>query len=211
MDFRAYLALGDSISIDDYTGVPGGGAAKQFARLIGAESFQDLTEDGCTTSRVICAIARVQTKPDIVTLTAGGNDLLASCLLRGEAESTGTCQNITDEIALSLEAIARLLEQYSCPVIVSTIYDPSDGDDAILGAMGIPADFRATYNAVNESIRQMASEHGFLVSDLEQLFRGHGSDSSDPWITLQIEPNYAGATAIARYWHELLARHVGIK
>ena len=31
-----YLALGDSISIDDYTEVAGGGAASQFARLIGA-------------------------------------------------------------------------------------------------------------------------------------------------------------------------------
>ena len=27
-----YVALGDSISIDDYTGVPGGGAASQLAR-----------------------------------------------------------------------------------------------------------------------------------------------------------------------------------
>ena len=29
---RIYLALGDSISIDDYTGVPGGGAPSQLAR-----------------------------------------------------------------------------------------------------------------------------------------------------------------------------------
>src|ERR687891_194977 len=38
-----YLALGDSISIDDYTEVAGGGAASQFAGLIGAREVQDLT------------------------------------------------------------------------------------------------------------------------------------------------------------------------
>ena len=33
-----YLALGDSISIDDYTGVHGGGAPSQLARKLGLES-----------------------------------------------------------------------------------------------------------------------------------------------------------------------------
>ena len=41
-----YLALGDSISIDDYTGQAGGGAASQFARLIGATRFENLTMNG---------------------------------------------------------------------------------------------------------------------------------------------------------------------
>jgi hypothetical protein len=43
-----YLALGDSISIDDYTGVRGGGAASQLARKLGLE-LVDLTLDGNTT------------------------------------------------------------------------------------------------------------------------------------------------------------------
>jgi hypothetical protein len=43
-----YLALGDSISIDDYTGVRGGGAASQLARKLGLELI-DLTRDGNTT------------------------------------------------------------------------------------------------------------------------------------------------------------------
>ena len=48
-----YLALGDSISIDDYTGQTGGGAASQFARLTGALRVADLTRDGCTTAGVL--------------------------------------------------------------------------------------------------------------------------------------------------------------
>ena len=48
-----YLALGDSISIDDYTGVAGGGAASQFAKFIRADPFQNLTRDGNTTDGVM--------------------------------------------------------------------------------------------------------------------------------------------------------------
>lgn len=32
---RVYLALGHSMSIDDYTGVAGGGAVSQFFRTLG--------------------------------------------------------------------------------------------------------------------------------------------------------------------------------
>ena len=45
-----YLALGDSMSIDDYTGVRGGGAASQLAKLIRASEFIDLTRDGQITA-----------------------------------------------------------------------------------------------------------------------------------------------------------------
>jgi hypothetical protein len=43
-----------------------------------------------------------------------------------------------------------------------------------------------------------------MLSDLQALFRGHGIVSTEPWIVMQIEPNYAGATAIARQWRELI-------
>ena len=72
-----YLALGDSISIDDYTGVPGGGAASQVARKLGLD-LVDLTRDGNTTQGVLSDLARAPTSADVVTLTAGGNDLLAA-------------------------------------------------------------------------------------------------------------------------------------
>jgi hypothetical protein len=74
-----YLALGDSISIDDYTGVPLGGAASQFVRLVGATEFQNLTQDGCITDGVLEILTDLTTSPDVVTLTAGGNDFLLAC------------------------------------------------------------------------------------------------------------------------------------
>src|SRR6478672_1456416 len=51
VSMRVYLALGDSISIDDYTGVHGGGAVSQLAHRLGAE-LVDRTRDGNTTHGV---------------------------------------------------------------------------------------------------------------------------------------------------------------
>ncbi len=76
-----YLAVGDSMSIDDYTGVDGGGAASQLARKLRIE-LVDLTVDGNTTQGVLADLARAPAGADVVTLTAGGNDLLGGDLPR---------------------------------------------------------------------------------------------------------------------------------
>src|SRR5919202_1857927 len=124
---RLYLALGDSISIDDYTGVRGGGAPAQLARRLGAD-LVDLTRDGNTTQGVLADLVRAPDAADVVTLTAG----------------------------------------------------------------------------LNDGIRTLAAEQGFLLADLERLFHGHGVASDEPWFVQVIEPNLAGATAIADHWYELL-------
>jgi hypothetical protein len=59
-------------------------------------------------------------------------------------------------------------------------------------------------NAANGGIRRLARERGFLLADLERLFHGHGVASNEPWFVNIIEPNFAGATAIAEHWYELL-------
>ena len=189
-----YVALGDSISIDDYTGVAGGGAASQLARRLGAH-FVDLTRDGNTTHGVLADLARAPAAADLVTLTAGGNDLLSGELPRG--------------ILRRLEQIAERIEPLDARVIANTVYDPSDGDNEVgrreLRLSRLAAlELRRRLNALNRGIRQVAAEHGFLLADLERLFHGHGIASADPWFVQVIEPNLAGATAIAAHWHELL-------
>jgi lysophospholipase L1-like esterase len=91
MAMGIYVALGDSISIDDYTGVRGGGAASQFARML-ALDLVDLTRDGNTTHGVLSDLARVPARADVVTLTDGGNDLLGGdfprAILRGLIRSS---------------------------------------------------------------------------------------------------------------------------
>jgi lysophospholipase L1-like esterase len=190
-----YVALGDSISIDDYTGVAGGGAASQLARRLGAD-LVDLTRDGNTTEGVLADLARVPPAADIVTLTAGGNDLLVGDLPHG--------------ILRRLEQIADGIERLGARVIVNTVYDPSDGDNEVgrreLGLSRLAAlELRRRLNALNRGIGKLAAQRGFLLADLEDLFHGHGVASSEPWLVHVIEPNLAGATAIADHWYELLA------
>jgi lysophospholipase L1-like esterase len=191
-----YLALGDSISIDEYTGVRGGGAASQLARKLGLE-LVDLTQDGNTTPGVLADLARAPAAADVVTLTAGGNDLLGGDLPRA--------------ILRRLHQIAERIEPLGARVVVNTIYDPSDGDNDVgrreLGLSRLATiELRRRLNAVNGGIRKLARAHDFLLADLERLFHGHGVASNEPWFVQVIEPNLAGATAIAEHWYGLLNR-----
>ncbi len=199
-----YLALGDSISIDTYTGKADGGAASQFARLVGA-THQNLTRDGRTTAGVLEAWGEITLKPDVVTLTAGGNDFLhgAWAALNGQGD-----WNAVSALPLAnLDQIASRLAAFGCLVILNTVYDPTDGDNARLSSFGmapaIAGQARTAFDAINNGIRDLAKQHGFLLCDLETLFHGHTEAAAEPWIVSHIEPNLAGATAIANEWHTL--------
>ena len=65
-------------------------------------------------------------------------------------------------------------------------------------------ELRRRLNALNRGIGGLAADRGFLLADLERLFHGHGVTSREPWLVYVIEPNLAGATAIAEHWYELL-------
>ena len=189
-----YLALGDSISIDDYTGVRGGGAPSQLARKLGV-ALVDLTCDGNTTQGLLADLAGAPAAADFATLTAGGNDLLLGDLPRA--------------ILRRLHQIAQRIQPLGARVVLNTIYDPSDGDNDVgrreLGLSRLARiELRRRLNAVNHGIAKLAREHGFVVADLERLFHGHGVGSNEPWFVQVIEPNLAGATAIAEHWYELL-------
>ncbi len=190
-----YVALGDSISIDDYTGVRGGGAPSQLARKLGV-GLLDLTRDGNTTQGVLADLVRAPAAAALVTLTAGGNDLLGGDLAR--------------PILHRLYQIAERIRPLGARVVINTIYDPSDGDNQLarheLGLSRLATiELRRRLNAINRGVATLASEHRFLLADLERLFHGHGVASTEPWFVQVIEPNLAGATAIADHWYELLA------
>jgi lysophospholipase L1-like esterase len=190
-----YLALGDSISIDDYTGVSGGGAPSQLARKLRLDLI-DLTRDGNTTDGVLADLLAAPATADVLTLTAGGNDLLGGDPPRA--------------ILRRLHQIAERIQPLSLRVVVNTIYDPSDGDNEIgrreLGLSRLATiELRRRLNTLNEGIRKLAHAYGFLLADLERVFHGHGVASDESWFVQVIEPNFAGATAIADHWYELLA------
>jgi lysophospholipase L1-like esterase len=144
---------------------------------------------------VLADLVRAPDRADLVTLTAGGNDLL--------------CGDLPRAILGRLHQIAKRIDALGARVIVNTVYDPSDGDDSVgrreLGLSRLATiALRRRLNAVNRGIATLAQEHGFLVADLERLFHGHGLSSDESWFVQVIEPNLAGATAIAEHWYELL-------
>lgn len=212
-----YHALGDSTSIDKYTNKVGGGAASQLARLLGATAFHNATEDGATTDGVLKALegpeyARAVPYYDVITLTIGGNDLLAPAVLGRPPAGEAGWRLHAHRIAARLETIVEHLLRLSAPggtIVFNTVYDPTDGDDARLIEMGLPVEARAGLEAYNAALgaRIMTMDpqgRRFLLCGAHVLFKGRGYWSQDPWLTLMIEPNLAGATALAEAWHRLI-------
>jgi hypothetical protein len=153
----------------------------------------NLPESG--TPKLIDVRADAALRPRTGFLNPTGNDLLGGALPRA--------------ILGRLHQIAQRIQPLGARVVVNTVYDPSDGDNDVgrheLGLSRLATiDLRRRLNAVNGGIGKLAVEHGFLLADLERLFHGHGVASNEPWFVQVIEPNLAGATAIAEHWHELL-------
>lgn len=180
---KKYLALGDSMSIDDYTGVPGGGAVNQFHRWLGEGwTLEDLTVDGC----VMSGVPR-SGQGDLITLTIGGNDLLWNTeqyLREGLGEFAAE--------HLSLLQSLRAANPESL-LIVGDIYAP----DAPLSELE-----SAALGQANAMIRANCQAVGATLAEIHATFRGREPD----YLCLAIEPTHAGATAIANLFREVYPR-----
>jgi lysophospholipase L1-like esterase len=211
-----YLALGDSISIDRYpaaeTGIDRLGAASLFFRnndrvwpefrgrdlvaLRPGITITSLTEDGATSADVLeSQLPRVRGRADVITLTAGGNDLLASLGSRWSP------------VAAILERIGRIVE--ALPeglLIIGTVYDPSDGTKVLDGQR---LESEAVWlDQLNEGIRALAGER-IRIADIHRHFLGHGVTAAAEerwyWSESIIEPSARGASEVRRLWLEALA------
>jgi lysophospholipase L1-like esterase len=229
-----YAALGDSMSIDDYAGGPGRGAASLLWRNrdhdFPAWAGRDLTthdptahlallaSDGATSTTVVREqlgrLRRLGIPPTVATVTMGGNDLL---LAYGDTtaarQAIGT---VVDNGRLVLAGLRALMGPQA-PIVVATVYDPSDGSgDA--DRLGLPAWPQALdlLAELNRSLGALAAEHGALVADVHARFLGHGLAAGDPaqpaarpphrglWYCGLIEPNAWGASEIrAAFWDTL--------
>jgi hypothetical protein len=172
---HTYLALGDSMSIDDYTGVAGGGAAGQFARSLGREwTFKDRTYDGCRMAGV-----PHECRGDVVSLTIGGNDLLWN----REAYLREGLRNFACEHLGLLEAIRH--QNPRALIIIGDIYAP---------AMPLSVAEQTGLAEANAVIRRNGEAIDAVLAPISETFRGHESE----YLCLGIEPTLKGATAIAR-------------
>jgi hypothetical protein len=229
-----YVALGDSISIDAYAGGAGRGGASLLARnrdddfpewrgrdletLDSGLRWAVLATDGGTTVTLLehqlPQLERLAAAPSVVTLTVGGNDVLA-CYgdTRGAHGVVSTVRRRVGEALRRLTDIVRSNGR----VVLGSVYDPSDGTgDAT--SVGLPAwpDVVEVLAHLNAALRGVAEEHGAQVADIHGVFLGHGLSCGNPaqpnprpanrqlWYCNVIEPNAWGANGVrAAFWQAL--------
>lgn len=229
-DGGAYVALGDSISIDEYAGGPGRGGASLLAKNrdsdfpswrghdLGGTPFHLLATDGATSRTLleqqVPRLERSGIRPTIVTLTIGGNDVLGwygdtSAALRAADAAVAAADRALDRL--------RRLADPSARIVLGTVYDPSDGtaDAARVGLPPWPEVIEVLAH-LNEALRSLADRHGAAVADIHATFLGHGLAVGDPgqsdprpgdrklWYCDIIEPNAWGASAVREaFWTAL--------
>jgi hypothetical protein len=180
---RTYLALGDSMSIDEYTGVEGGGAVSQFHRWLGAGwTLDDRSFDGCMMREV-----PTDGHGDVITLTIGGNDLLWN---RERYLAQGLSSFAEEHLRL-LKALRSA--NRDAVLIVGDVYRP----DATLGDVEIEA-----LGAANRAIRSNCLAVGARLATIHDAFLGRQSEL----LCRQIEPTLKGAEVIAGLFREQYAQ-----
>lgn len=229
-----YIALGDSISVDEYAGGPGRGGASLLARnrdddfpewrgsdlqsRFGDLRWQLLATDGGTTATLLGyqlpRLEQLQLRPSIITLTVGGNDVL-SCYgdTRAALETIAT---VRQRVGAALDSL-RSMTQPSAQVVVGTVYDPSDGTgDATTVGLARWPDVVAVLAELNSALRAVTEENGAAVADIHGRFLGHGLSRGNPaqgearpadrelWYCNIIEPNAWGANAVRAAFWEAL-------
>jgi lysophospholipase L1-like esterase len=234
---EVYAALGDSISIDLYAGGPGRGGASLLARnrdddfpdwrghdLATARpelGFALLATDGGTTASVLDAqlprLASSGAVPRIVTLTVGGNDVLGAY---------GDTRRALDVVGVVRARVGRALDRLhglvppGDPIVVGTVYDPSDGTGETW-RVGLPPwpEVVHVLAELNAALREVAGEHAAAVADVHGRFLGHGLRAGDPgqgdprpgnralWYCDVIEPNAWGADAVRGAFWAALPEH----
>ncbi|SDQ78626.1 GDSL-type esterase/lipase family protein [Quadrisphaera sp. DSM 44207] len=233
-DAPVYVGLGDSISIDDYAGGPGRGGASLLARnrdedfphWRGADlatrlpglAWRVLASDGATSRGVVedqlPALQRSGLRPSVVTVTAGGNDVLSR--FGNTPAALDAVRAVREHLHRALERLGALTAP-DARVVVGTVYDPSDGtgDATRLGLPPWPG-VVGVLGELNAALGAVAAEHGARVADVHGRFLGHGLARGDAaqrearpadrelWYCGVIEPNAWGASGVrAAFWNAL--------
>jgi lysophospholipase L1-like esterase len=234
MQYRHYVALGDSMSSDHYPtcdvrglGLPPprldplGAAAllyrndddrwpefagRDLATRSAGTTFINLTEDGAMIDDVLteelARLGRDSNAPDIlVTLTAGGNDLLDALFAGRPLDKAvpGIERRYADLVATLREELPR------ATLLLTTVYDPTDGTGVLprLEGLGrLPLEYLDRFNGhVHATAGQTP---GAAVADVHRHFLGHGMNALEEerwyWAPNPIEPNARGASEIRRVW-----------
>jgi lysophospholipase L1-like esterase len=178
---------------------------RDLGHLHPGADFLSLAEDGAMIDDVateeLARLGRDSDDPEILlTLTAGGNDLL---------DALGAGPSLDREVRRIERRYAELVatvreELPAATLVLTTVYDPTDGTGRLPGleaAGPLPLEYLDRFN---ERVRAMADDDGVLLADVHRHFLGHGlrapEDERWYWRRNPIEPNARGASEIRRVW-----------
>lgn len=219
--FQHYVALGDSISVDDYPGDGHGAASLLHATLQATNPgcrYSPWAMDGATSAQVVDwqlpDLAALDATPDLYTLTVGGNDFI-TFFGADPARVADEIARVRAHVAQTLAAVRA--KSPDAVILVGTIYDPSDGTGELgdINARDWPEGPQALLD-LNTALLEAAADAGAIGTDIHGLFLGHGRTAGtveqpppgtlddDCWFCNVIEPNRAGAAAVAALWAETL-------
>jgi hypothetical protein len=159
-------------------------------------------------------LRRLGVTPTPATVTMGATDLLAAY---GDTDAARRAiQTVAGNSRRLLGGLWDLMGA-KAPIVVATVYDPSDGSgDA--GRLGLPSwpEALELLAELNRALRALAEHHQALVAEVHARFLGHGLAAGDPaqpaarplecglWSCGLIEPNAWGASKIrASFWETL--------
>lgn len=188
-------------------------AGCDLARLLQGIERLDRCVDGATIGHTLshqlpAVPADARAAARVVTVTAGGNDLLAGVFdgVAGlEAAARWAVRQYEDLVAQVLEAFPSAI------VLLTTVYDPTDGTGILPGLSDVHGPLpMQVLGLFNDAIRAAADAHDRArVADVHARFVGHGLTAPVGerwyWDSSPIEPGARGASEIRRCWLEALA------
>jgi lysophospholipase L1-like esterase len=199
----ALLYRNDDVRWPDFQG-------RDLARRLGGAEFLNLAEDGAMIDDVRTEeLARLgQDSNDqgiLLTLTAGGNDLLDALVAGRQLDKA--VNRITRNYTDLIESVREELP--GSTIVLTTVYDPTDGTGSLPGleAYGpLPLEYLREFN---DHVRETARlTKGTALADVHRHFLGHGVTAPEPerwyWSRNLIEPNARGASEIRRVWWDTL-------
>ena len=172
--------------------------------------FLNLAEDGVMIDDVateeLARLGRDARDPGIlITLTAGGNDLLDAL-----AASEGLDKAVTRIVRRYTDLVDTVRDELlRATLVLTTVYDPTDGTGRL---PGLDANGRLPLEHLdrfNDHVRDTAgTTPGAVLADVHRHFLGHGVTAPEPerwyWRQNLIEPSARGASEIRRVWWEAL-------
>lgn len=220
-----YIALGDSISIDEYPdqelGSKKNGAAQLLANKLflrgHIDKFVNLTRDGAQIGEVMTQqVPRVRVYNEqqcVITITMGGNDISYRSMRtkqRNVACGDEFQKLLSNVIRDYTDAVIEIRRQFPNSLLVlNTLYDPTDGTGLLPKTCGAWADIGFQYSTgrryLGNYIRNWGTKLNFaVVADIFKLFDGkgmaEGNRSGMYYDQFMIEPGAIGAREIARLW-----------